>query len=240
MSRKEVALVTGGSQGIGRAIVSRLVADGYMTINVDIVPPTDQHAEYRQADLSDKMIAADTFRQIAADFDIVRLVNNVGTIQPNAIEAIDDSDIDTAVNLNWSVATEATRVAMGTMGAKGFGRIVNVSSRSALGRAQRAIYSMTKAGVIGLTRAWALEGAPNGITVNAVAPGPIETELFSRAQPAGSKAREDMLKKVPAARMGQPEEVADVVGFFLDRRTGFVTGQVIYVCGGMSIRAQLP
>jgi NAD(P)-dependent dehydrogenase (short-subunit alcohol dehydrogenase family) len=121
------------------------------------------------------------------------------------------------------------------MKAARYGRIVNVSSRTALGKELRTVYSATKAGLHGITRTWALELARHGITVNAIGPGPIGTELFMRVNPADSPRTKAIIDGVPVGRLGTPADIAHAVAFFADGRAGFVTGQVLYVCGGMTI-----
>jgi 3-oxoacyl-[acyl-carrier protein] reductase len=122
------------------------------------------------------------------------------------------------------------------MAAAGWGRIVNITSRAALGKAERTAYVAAKAGLIGLTRVWALEYAAAGITVNAVGPGPIETPLFAGANLRPSDGT-DLAESVPVKRMGKPSEVAHAVNFFASEEAGFVTGQTLYVCGGMTVGA---
>jgi 3-oxoacyl-[acyl-carrier protein] reductase len=123
------------------------------------------------------------------------------------------------------------------MCAAGIGRIVNISSRAAIGKESRTIYSMTKAGLIGMTRTWALEFAASGVTVNAIAPGPIETEFFRNVNDPNDPRTRSLLDSIPVKRMGRPEDVAHAVAYFIDLRTGFVTGQTHYVCGGITIGA---
>jgi 3-oxoacyl-[acyl-carrier protein] reductase len=122
------------------------------------------------------------------------------------------------------------------MAAAGWGRIVNITSRAALGKAERTAYVATKAGLIGLTRVWGLEYAAAGITVNAVGPGPIETPLFAGANSQPS-AGTDQAGSVPVKRMGKPSEAAHAVDFFASEEAGFMTGQTLYVCGGMTVGA---
>ena len=122
------------------------------------------------------------------------------------------------------------------MAKAGWGRIVNITSRAALGKAERTAYVAAKAGLIGLTRVWALEYAAAGITVNAVGPGPIETPLFAGANSRPSDGT-DLAESVPVKRMGKPSEVAHAVNFFASEEAGFVTGQTLYVCGGMTVGA---
>jgi 3-oxoacyl-[acyl-carrier protein] reductase len=117
-----------------------------------------------------------------------------------------------------------------------FGRVVLMSSRGALGLATRSAYAATKAGMIGLARTWALELAAEGITVNVVAPGPIRgTEMFHAVVPAESERERRLAAAVPVQRLGTPDDVARAVEFFVDRDNGFITGQVLYVCGGASV-----
>jgi NAD(P)-dependent dehydrogenase (short-subunit alcohol dehydrogenase family) len=121
------------------------------------------------------------------------------------------------------------------MKAARYGRIVLVSSRAVLGLPTRTTYSATKSGMLGMARTWALELAPVGITVNVVAPGPIETANFHSVVPEGSPQVEKVKQAIPVRRLGQPDDVARAVLFFADRNAGFVTGQVLYVCGGTSV-----
>jgi len=117
-----------------------------------------------------------------------------------------------------------------------FGRIVLISSRAALGLQKRTAYSATKAGMIGMARTWALELAPSGITVNVVAPGPIaDTDMFRQVVPVGSERAAALAKAIPVGRLGRSDDVARAVMFFADPQNSFVTGQLLYVCGGASV-----
>jgi NAD(P)-dependent dehydrogenase (short-subunit alcohol dehydrogenase family) len=121
------------------------------------------------------------------------------------------------------------------MKAAGFGRIVSVTSRVILGKHMRTAYAASKGAVTSMTRTWALELAKSGITVNAVAPGPIGTELFAANNPADAPETKRILESIPMQRVGTPDEVAHAVSFFLEDRSGFVTGQTMFVCGGMTV-----
>ena len=139
------------------------------------------------------------------------------------------------MNVNLAAAIICTQALLPGMRAAHFGRIVNISSRAALGKGERIAYASSKAALLGFTRTLALEVASDGITVNAIGPGPISTELFESANPPGSLATQRILENIPLGRIGQPEEVAHLVASLLDERAGFTTGQVIYVCGGMTV-----
>jgi NAD(P)-dependent dehydrogenase (short-subunit alcohol dehydrogenase family) len=121
------------------------------------------------------------------------------------------------------------------MKAAAFGRIVNISSRAALGKELRSVYAATKAGLIGMTKVWSLELGRFGITANVVAPGPIRTELFDRVNPADSPRTKAIIDAIPVRRVGVPDDIAHAVAYFLDSRSGFVTGQTLFVCGGLTI-----
>jgi NAD(P)-dependent dehydrogenase (short-subunit alcohol dehydrogenase family) len=116
-----------------------------------------------------------------------------------------------------------------------FGRIVLMSSRGALGLPTRTAYSATKAGMVGMARTWSLELAPKGITVNVVAPGPIQTDMFYDVVPAGSEREQNIAKGIPVQRLGRADDVARAVMFFSDPDNSFITGQTLYVCGGASV-----
>src|SRR4051794_33118165 len=137
--------------------------------------------------------------------------------------------------LNVVATVAVTQACLPGMQAQGWGRVVNVSSQAALGKEGRSGYATTKAGLIGLTRTWALELARDGITVNAVAPGPIGTELFDQHNPPGAPRTRAILEQIPVGRIGRPDEAAAAIAFFLSEEGAFVTGQTLYVCGGLSV-----
>lgn len=230
-------LVTGVSRGIGRAICDHLTRDGHRVVGVARTEPKDFPGAFYGADLSDETAAKAVFAEIAAGHRILRLVHNAGLIDPARIEDVTDAHFAAAMRLNVQAAIWAMQAILPAMRAARFGRIVAIGSRAGLGKATRLTYSTSKAALLGLTRTAALELAAEGITVNNVAPGPIETELFSAATPPGSPQREALVATVPMRRVGRPEEVAAAVAYFLSDAAGFTTGQTLYVCGGLSIAA---
>ncbi len=222
-------LITGGASGIGAAIAERCRAEGYEPVVIDRV------GDGIRADLSD---AADTecaLREALAGGPITRLVNNVGVVAPADAESQTLAEFDLAISLNLRCAFQCMQALLPGMKEAGFGRIVNMSSRAALGKELRTAYSATKAGLIGMTRVWALELGRHGITANAIGPGPIRTELFDRANPPDAPRTRAIIESVPVKRVGTPDDVAHTATYLLDERSGFVTGQVIYVCGGMTV-----
>jgi NAD(P)-dependent dehydrogenase (short-subunit alcohol dehydrogenase family) len=230
------ALVTGGANGIGRAIVERLAADGYECIAFDRAsPPNDLPAAYAEVDLSDRAATAAALAKALQDGPITRLVNNVGVVRPASLEDASEADFEAAVSLNLRCALQCTQALVPGMKAARFGRIVNISSRAALGKELRSVYSATKAGLHGFAKTWALELGAFGITANAIGPGPIRTALFEAANPPDSPRTRAIIEGVPVKRMGEPADIANAASFLLDARSGFVTGQVLYVCGGMTV-----
>ena len=230
-------LVTGASQGIGRACAARLAQDGLDVVNIDLkAPPAPVPREtFIAADLSDEAATAKALAEALASGPITRLVNNVGTVRPGSLEEATSADLAAVVSLNLRCTIQCTQALLPGMKAARFGRIVGISSRASLGKELRTVYAATKAGIEGMTRVWALELGQHGITANAVGPGPIGTELFHRVNPADSPRTRAIIEGIPVRRLGTPEDVAHAVASLLDERAGFITGQVLYVCGGMTV-----
>lgn len=187
------------------------------------------------ADLSDPAQTAQALQKALEGGPITRLVNNVGVVVPADAEHQTLEELERAWALNVRCAQQCMQALLPGMKAAGFGRIVNMSSRAALGKELRTAYAATKAALLGMTRVWALELGRFGITANAIGPGPIRTELFDRANPPDAPRTRAIVEAVPVRRMGTPEDVAHAAAYLLDARSGFVTGQVLYVCGGMTV-----
>jgi NAD(P)-dependent dehydrogenase (short-subunit alcohol dehydrogenase family) len=234
---KSLALVTGGSRGIGRAILQRLLKDGYEVLNFSRTPADQTLAgeTFESVDLMDPKATSQAIQHWAGQREIVHLVNNAGMIRVAALEAVTPEDVQDMVNLNLMAPLILTQALVPAMQTKGYGRVVNIGSRAALGKQGRTVYSATKAGIVGMTRTWALELAKHGVTVNAIAPGAIATDLFLAANPEDSEQTRKLKASVPLGRIGQPQEIAHMVSMLFDPLAGYTTGQVIYVCGGLSV-----
>ena len=149
---------------------------------------------------------------------------------------ISTEDVAALSQLHLGAAIQLAQAVLPGMRAAGQGRIVLLASRAALGLAGRSLYAATKAGIIGLARSWALEFARDGITVNAVAPGPIGgTAMFEQMIPPGSPQETALARAIPVQRLGTPDDVARAVLFFTNPASSFITGQSLFVCGGASV-----
>ena len=239
MQEKLKVLVTGASRGIGRGICERLAADHYEVIGIARTRPDDwpEQLAFHSADLSNRDAIKNVLARVTETGPCYGLVNNVGFVPTGTLEQVDMHDLQRAVALNVEVSILCAQALLPGMKALGMGRIINISSRAALGKQGRTLYSMAKAGLIGMTRTWALELAGHGITVNVIAPGPIATEFFQEVNDAQSAGTQKLLQGIPVGRIGQPQDVAHAAAYFLDPRCGFVTGQTHYVCGGITIGA---
>jgi len=162
-------------------------------------------------------------------------VHNAGVIRAALLPEVKLTDLDALVDLHLGCAIQLVQAALPAMRARRFGRVVLLSSRAALGLQTRTSYSATKAGMLGMARTWALELAPEGITVNVVAPGPIRTDMFYDVVEQGSDKEKALAASVPVRSLGESADVARAVSFFADAANSFVTGQVLYVCGGTSV-----
>ncbi len=236
-SLPETTVVTGASSGIGRAIAEALLAQGCHVVNLDYVLPDWNHASLTsyQADLTREAPTREAAATIAANHNVTALVNNAGATRPGTIDTATTATLDDVVGLHLRAVMLLTQAFLPTLRASGHGRIVNMSSRAALGKVDRIVYSATKAGMIGMTRTLAMELGRDGITVNAIGPGPIATELFRKSNPEGAPQTKRILDSIAVGRMGTAEDVARAALFFLSPDNGFVTGQVLYVCGGTTL-----
>jgi 3-oxoacyl-[acyl-carrier protein] reductase len=237
MSQSEAAIVTGASGGIGRAIAEAMLEAGRHVVSLDRRLPDWSHARLEpiQVDLYDAKATADVARDVATRHAISHVVHNAGIIRPNLIEQVTVEDIAALSQLHLGAALTLVQAALPGMKERHFGRIVLIASRAALGAVTRTAYSATKSGMLGMARTWALETASHGITVNVVAPGPVETDMFHEVIPQGSPKADQLARSIPVGRIGRPSDVARAVMFFASPEADFITGQSLYVCGGASI-----
>lgn len=231
------AVVTGGSAGIGKVICQDLLDGGWEVVSLarrrtDIDHPRLHSIE---VDLADRSATAQAVADITRRFQVTTVVHNAGVIRPALLAEVKLDDLDALLDLHLGCAIQLVQASLPAMKAAGFGRVVLLSSRAALGLATRTSYSATKAGMLGMARTWALELGALGITVNVVAPGPIRTDMFYDVVEAGSEKERALAASIPVRRLGESADVARAVRFFVEPANSFVTGQVLYVCGGTSV-----
>ncbi|HTJ93122.1 MAG TPA: SDR family oxidoreductase [Pararobbsia sp.] len=229
-------LVTGASKGIGRALSKRLADAGHHVVGIArrADDPTFP-GTLVSADLSDREATAAVFKSLAERYDFDGVVNNVGFVRPAPIGKIDIEEFESTIRSNLTPAVQAVQAALPSMKKKGWGRIINITSLTILGVQDRTTYAGAKSALTSFTRTWALELAQDNITVNAVAPGPTETELFRENNPVGGEGERRYLSMIPLKRLGQPDELAASIAFLLSDDAGFITGQTLFVDGGASI-----
>ena len=239
----KVAIVTGGGSGIGAATCAALAAEGAAVVVADIHAGNAEktvaalHAEGGQAlavgvDVTDEAGVARMVEQAVAQFGALHiLVNNAGFTRDMRITKMGVQDWDSVVDVILKGAFLCTRAAIPHMADAQYGRIINISSRAHLGNPGQANYSAAKAGLIGFTRAMSQENGRNFITVNALAPGIIDTEAV-RVLPHYAKIREAAEKTTPIPRIGAVEDVANAVTFLASEAAGYITGDVLHVTGG--------
>lgn len=234
---KRVAIVTGGSAGIGKVICEHLLGEGCEVISLSRRHADIDHPRMHsmEVDLMDRQATLQAAIEVAKKYDANTLVHNAGVIRGALLPDVKLDDLDALVELHLGSAIALTQAVLPTMKAQRFGRIVLMSSRAAVGAVTRTSYSATKAGMLGMARTWALELAPEGITVNVVAPGPIRTDMFYDVIPADSERERALQASIPVRRIGESADVARAVSFFADPANSYVTGQVLYVCGGTSV-----
>ena len=234
----QTILVTGGTRGIGRAICERLADEGARVVAFARSPAEGAFpGQVVPVDMANRAALEAALAPLAARDDVVGLVNNAGITGPELAGEITDATHDRVMQVNLFAAIQCVRALAPAMAARGHGRIVSIATELVLGYPTRTVYGASKAGLISATRTWALEFGPQGVTSNAVAPGPVETEFFRANNPEGSPQRAAKRAKIPVGRFGRPEEVARVAAFLLAPDSGYLTGQTWFVDGGSSIGA---
>ena len=237
------AIVTGASRGIGLAIATELAREGADVAILSTSVKEDLAAKLSSelgvqvksyaCNVADSATVQSVFKQIIADMGTVDiLVNNAGITRDGLLMRMKDEDFDAVIATNLRSVFLCTRAVARTMMGNRSGHIVNVSSINALrGQAGQSNYAAAKAGVIGLTRTNAMELSSRGITVNAVAPGFIDTDMTAKLSP---EVREKYAAQIPLGRLGQPEDVAKLVAFLASDDAKYITGQIIGVDGGLN------
>ncbi|MBO0924327.1 3-oxoacyl-ACP reductase FabG [Cellulomonas sp. zg-ZUI199] len=247
-ARTTTALVTGAARGIGAATARRLAADGHQVAVLDLREADAEAtaAAIREAGGTALAVGADVADEDAVAAAVARvagelgpptvLVNNAGILRDNLLFKMSVDDWDAVLSVHLRGAFLVSRAVQQHQVAARWGRVVNLSSTSALGNRGQANYAAAKAGMQGFTKTLAIELGPFGVTVNAVAPGFIETDMMRAVAERTGMAYDDLMaaaaKEVPVRRVGRPDDVAAAVSFFCSEDASYVSGQVLYVAGG--------
>jgi 3-oxoacyl-[acyl-carrier protein] reductase len=242
----QVAVVTGAARGIGEAIALKLAAGGAKVAVCDRLKPEAEGVARKiegsggtaaafEVDIGDRATCAAAMERVTAELGPVHiLVNNAGINKDRRFVNLSDEDWNDVLRVNLTGCFNMSKAVVPGMIERQGGKIVNISSRAALGNFGQANYSASKAGIVGLTRTLAIELAKYGINVNAIAPGFVETPMTA-AMP--DDARQRMIATIPLGRTGQPDDIANLVAFLASPESSYITGQLIYVCGGRSLGA---
>lgn len=241
-----VALITGSASGMGKQTAQLLAERGAAVVinDIDATKVRSTVDEFKEkglrvlgivADISNADSVTRMVHQVVTEFGRVDiLVNNAGLEKAGALRKLTESDWDITIDVNLKGTFLCTQAVHGHMVENKHGRIINIASRAWLGGAGQIPYSSAKAGVIGMTRALAIELGKNGVTSNCIAPGLIHTPMWDSLP---EKDRSFLLTKQPTGRLGTVDNIADSVAFLSDDEAGFINGQVLYVCGGRSLFA---
>ena len=245
-AESRVVMITGGSKGIGRAVALKFAEEAARIVIVHYDREDDPSSEQTLDELKSRGVDAESHRVDVSSCDAVAelfrdvlsrrkridvLVNNAGITRDTLLMRMSESDWDAVMGVNLKSVFNCTRGVVRAMLKQRSGRIVMISSVvGQIGNAGQANYAASKAGILGFTKAVARETAPRGVTVNAVAPGYINTEMTAELP---EKAKEDFIRRIPLGVMGEPEDVAEAVYWLCSESARYITGQVIHVSGGM-------
>ncbi|WP_053618592.1 SDR family NAD(P)-dependent oxidoreductase [Nocardiopsis sp. NRRL B-16309] len=243
-----VVAITGAAQGLGLAMAIRFAAEGATVALADVNEQVltdaagtvaESHARLRTdvVDVTDSGQVGAWIDRVTAELGRLDvLVNNAGIIRDNRVEDITDDDWHAVIDVSLTGGFHCARAAFGPMKRQGYGRIVSFASMSWRGNFGQTNYVAAKAGIVGMTRTLALEGARDGITANAIAPGLIDTPMLASMN---GSARDKLTNKVPMRRTGRPEDIAEAAAFLASEPAGYITGVVLDVDGGISIGSSI-
>lgn len=228
-------LITGASKGIGLAAAKLLAQQGWNVVGVARQAPADFPGVFIECDLANAAEIATLAKSLAQRTDVIAIVNNLGLARHETVDDVSYSSFQHLMDFTIRPALLLTQAIIPAMRKAQFGRIINISSLVTKGLPYRTSYAAAKTALESITRSMAIELAKDGISANAVAPGPTETELFRQNNPKGSEGEARYLSQIPMARLANPNEIAATIAFLASDLAGFITGQTLFVDGGASL-----
>ncbi len=228
-------VLTGATRGIGAATASLLSDQGWHVIGIARNKPDEFEGSFYKCDIQDRAQREKVFKAIATSHSVQAVINNVGAARIQDTGEVTHDALDEMWQVNFEASVDLVQKFLPSMKDRKWGRIISIASGAILGKPGRVGYAATKAALLGMTRTMAIDLAEDGITANVVAPGQIETELFLANNPPDDPRTIKNLQGIPSKRLGKPEEVAHAIAFFLSKEAGYVTGQTLYVCGGLTV-----
>lgn len=229
------AVITGATRGIGAAIADRLTRGGFEIIGIAREMPQHFSGTFFQCDLDDPAETEATYSRIRELDGISVLVNNAGAVEAEPIGSITVPALDHQWRVNVEASVIGIQALLPALIASGNGRVINIASGAMLGKLGRTGYAASKAAIVGMTRTLAIELGRHSITVNCVAPGQILTTLWASNNQPDSPNTRDMIRSIPMGRLGSVVDVAAAVDFFASEAAGYITGQTLFVCGGLTV-----
>ena len=232
----QFTLVTGASKGIGRACAERLACAGFNVIGLARKLPSEEFpGEFYEVDVADREALTGFLKWLSKEKPVVNLINNVGLAGPELHQDITSETLDRVIETNLVSAILCAKYCSGAMKKFRQGRIINISTEFILGAPTRTAYGGAKAALASVSRTWALELAEFGVTVNTIAPGPVDTEFFLQNNPVGRDIRQQKLNRIPLGRFATPADIANVASFLISPEAHYITGQIFHIDGGSSI-----
>ena len=211
---KKTAVVTGATRGIGRCISTRLMEEGWVVFNLDRIEPQDTNGDtWIKVELADAADVDRALGDVLREGPVVGLVNNAAIAQMASLEQTTNESFDSTAIINTRAPMQCARALVPGMQTQRFGRVVNIASRAHLGKTLRTAYAASKGALVSMTKVWPMEYAGYGVTCNAIAPGPVRTQLFDQVNPPDHPGTREIIDTIPVGRMGEPEDIVNAVGF---------------------------
>ena len=234
--KSRIVLITGAAHGIGFDMAQRFANKHYQVVGIDLKESSQPFpGKLFLTNLADVSATQSCMEDILRQYPVDVIINNVGRSVSQKLTELNLLEFNQIMDLNVRSAVQIAKLCVPGMLSRSFGRIINIASIRAVGGTNTTSYGASKAALVGCTLNWAVELAQTGVTVNCVAPGAIDTEMLRKDYPVGSDAERLFLQHIPMRRIGKPIEISSAVEFFASDEAGYITGQVLFVDGGITL-----